>query len=1157
MQTMSKFVHLHLHSHYSLLDGANALEPVVQRAAQEKMPALALTDHGNLFGAVQFHDIALKHGVKPIIGCEVYVARDGHKSKNGRSDQSNHLVLLAQNETGYHNLVKLVSVGYLEGFYYRPRIDLELLQQHSEGLIGLSACLKGIVAWNVTQDLSAKAQQEAGKLAEILGRGNFYLELQDHGLEEQAQVNTQVLKMARALDLPLVATNDCHYLSKADSFAHDVLLCIQTGKTVQDENRLRYRTDQFYFKDAEEMESLFGHAPEALSNTLEIAEKCTFELGEPENIFPEFQVPEGRTLEGYFEQVVRQGFQQRRESLQKLEHDGKLRYPLEEYEKRLDQEVKVIKKMNFPSYFLIVWDFIRYARESGIPVGPGRGSVTGSLVSYAMQITDVDPLQYDLLFERFLNPERVTPPDIDIDFCMLRRNEVIDYVKDKYGRENVSQIITFGTMAARGAIRDVGRSLSIPYAEVDKIAKLIPQGPDSTLKIALERVKELRQIAESDPRYAQLIEVAQQLEGTARHASTHAAGVVIAPRPLVELIPLYKSNKDEITTQYPMMDLERLGLMKMDFLALTTLTVIHQALTQIRDQLGIELALDQLDLKDEETFKLFCAGKTTGIFQFESAGMRDILKRLQPSRFEDLIALNALYRPGPIQGGMIDDFIDRRHGKVQIEHTVPELEEILRETYGVIVYQEQVMQIASKLAGFSLGEADLLRRAMGKKKKTAMQAQRKQFLSGCKTRNIEASKAKRIFKLMEQFAGYGFNKSHSTAYALLAFQTAYLKSHHPVQFMASLLTSEMSNTDKIAKDLAECKEMGIRVLPPDINSSQLDFLALGTDIRFGLAAIRNVGEAAIRAILSSRKEQGEFKNFYQFCEEVDLRAVNHRSLEALIKSGAFDSQGYHRNSLMKALDGAIEYGHKAQKDRLSGQGKLFMTPEGTSENGGGEDIPDLGEWPDRQKWSYEKETLGVYVTGHPLSDYAKELEKFADASASQIGEELSGQEISIGGIITGLRRLRTRKGDSMCSFQLEDLSGTVSVLVWPHAWEKNRALIENDLPVLVKGRCEVDGKGDARVLCSEVFDLDTLWKKVIQRTSIRIPLSSLDAPKISQLYSLVKDFQGKCPLEFELLQENTYRIRVIPQEDLLIDPIPSFIEEVEKLFGEHSVALYT
>ena len=1154
---MSQFVHLHLHSHFSLLDGANPIEAVVRQAAEQKMPALALTDHGNLFGAVQFHDMALKYGVKPIIGCEVYVAREGRKSKNGGSDQSNHLILLASNETGYRNLVKLVSLGYLEGFYYRPRVDLDLLQQYSDGLVGLSACLKGIVAWNLIQDRYPAARREAGILAEILGPDHFYLELQDHGLEEQQQVNTHVLRLARELDLPLIASNDCHYLLKTDSFAHDILLCIQTGKTVQDTNRLSYRSDQFYFKSSAEMESLFGHVPEALSNTLEVAEKCSFNLGQPENIFPEFQVPADETLEGYFEKVVRQGFEQRRRHLQQQEAEGKLRYPLEQYEKRLNQEVEIIKKMKFPSYFLIVWDFIRYARENGIPVGPGRGSVAGSLVSYAMRITDVDPLQYDLLFERFLNPERVTPPDIDIDFCMLRRNEVIDFVTSKYGRENVSQIITFGTMAARGAIRDVGRSLNIPYSEVDKIARLVPQSPDSTLKKATERVKELKKIAQSDPRYAQLITVAQQLEGLARHASTHAAGVVIAPRPLIDLIPLYKSSKGEITTQYSMTDLERLGLLKMDFLALATLTVIEKTRCQIKSQLAVELVLEQLDLNDSKTFKLFCEGKTTGIFQFESGGMRDILRRLQPSRFEDLIALNALYRPGPIQGGMIDDFIARRHGKVKIENEVPALEEILKETYGVIVYQEQVMQIASNLAGFTLGEADLLRRAMGKKKKKVMQAQRKQFLAGCKAGGIESSKAQRIFKLMEQFAGYGFNKSHSTAYALLAYQTAYLKAHYPVQFMASLLTSEMSNSDKIVKHLAECKEMGIGVLPPDINASQLDFLASGKDIKFGLAAIRNVGETAIVAILTCRQELGRFANFYEFCEKVDLRAVNRRSLEALIKSGAFDSIGYHRKSLMEALDRAIEYGHKAQKDRLTGQKKLFLAPEVHSDGEGSEDIPNTGEWPDPQKWAYEKETLGYYVTGHPLRGYAKELEKFSEVSTSQICEDISGQEISIGGIITGLRQLRTRKGGRMAAFQLEDLSGTVEVLVWPNTYERYHTIIANELPVLIRGRCEFDGKGDARVLCSEILDLNSLWKKVIQKTTIRISLPSLDSSKVSQLYSLVTHHRGNCPLEFELLQKEEYRIQVIPQEVLLIDPVPSFIEGVEKLFGENSVALYT
>ena len=1056
---MSEFVHLHLHSHFSLLDGANKIEAVARRAAELKMPAMALTDHGNLFGAVQFHDTVREHGVKPIIGCEAYVARRGRKDRSGRSDQSNHLVLLATNTRGYRNLVKLVSRSFLEGFYYRPRIDRELLDQHADGLVALSACLKGSVAWNLAQDRYPEARKEAGELAEIFGPGNFYLELQDHGIEEQRKVNGEMVRLAGELDLPLVATNDCHYLSHDDAFAHDVLLCIQTGKTVQDTNRLTYSTDQFFFKTAEEMNSLFGDLPQALSNTLRIAEKCHFELGDTENIFPEFEVSEGYTLDTYFEKVTREGFERRLLHLKKFEKQGKLRYPLEEYHARLDREVKMIRQMKFPGYFLIVWDFMRYAREQGIPVGPGRGSAAGSLVSYALQITDVDPLQYDLLFERFLNPDRVSPPDIDIDFCMLRRNEVIDYVTAKYGRENVSQIITFGTMAARGAIRDVGRGLNIPYAEVDKIARLVPQTPDATLEKALKTVSELQQLAQSEPRYETLLKVAQKLEGLSRHASTHAAGVVIAPQPLSELIPLYKSSKNEITTQYAMGDLERLGLLKMDFLALTTLTVIDQTLSQIRTELGIDLDLAQLDLNDDQTLQLFCQGKTTGLFQFESSGMRDILRRLKPSRFEDLIALNALYRPGPIQGGMIDNFIARRHGKVKIQYEVAALEEILKESYGVIVYQEQVMQIASKLAGFSLAEADLLRRAMGKKKRKVMLAQKKQFLEGCKKRGTESAKAARIFELMEQFAGYGFNKSHSTAYALLAYQTAYLKAHYPVQFMAAMLTSEMSNTDRIVKYLGESKEMGIPVLPPDINASELHFLASGNQIQFGLAAIRNVGESAIRAVLSCRKSLGRFQTFFEFCEKVDLRAVNKRVIEALVKAGTFDSLGYHRKSLLAGLAAVIEDAQKRQKDRLHGQKGLFSLAEVVPE--AGQDIPDAGEWTDRQKWDYEKEALGCYVTGHPLQKYLNELKRFSQFSTIEVCEEISGQSVAIGGMITALRRLRTRKGEWMAIFYLEDLVGRLEVVVWPNTYERYQAVLDSDAPVLARGRYEVDGQGQA------------------------------------------------------------------------------------------------
>ncbi len=1151
----SNFAHLHLHSHFSLLDGANKIDAVVQRAAELGMPAIALTDHGNLFGAVQFHDAGYKHGVKPIIGCEVYVAREGRKLKQGRSAQSNHLVLLAKNEKGYQNLVRLVSLGYLEGFYYRPRIDRELLEQYSDGLIALSACLQGSVAWNLMQERYAEAREQAGMLSEIFGKDNFFLEVQDHGLEEQKKVNAGILQLSKELSLPLVASNDCHYLSPEDSFPHDVLLCIQTGKTVQDENRLSYRSDQFFFKTEEEMAGLFGHMPDALSNTLRIAECCEFKLKEGESVFPDFEVPSGYSADSYFEKVVRAGFEDRLPQLKKKEEQGKLRHSLEEYMPRLEQELEMIQQMSFSAYFLIVWDFIRHAREQGIPVGPGRGSVAGSLVSYAMRITDVDPLHYDLLFERFLNPERVNPPDIDIDFCMHRRNEVIDYVTDKYGRDNVSQIITFGTMAARGAIRDVGRGLNIPYGEVDRLARLVPSVPDATLEKSLQSVKELRELSESDPRYEQLIQVAQRLEGLARHASTHAAGVVIAPRPLIELIPLYKSNKDEITTQYSMSDLERLGLLKMDFLALTTLTVIEQTLSQIEGQQEA-LELSEIDLQDEKTFELFCDGKTTGIFQFESQGMREILRRLQPSRFEDLIALNALYRPGPIQGGMIDDFIDRRHGKVEIQYELPQLEDILQETYGVIVYQEQVMQIASKLGGFSLGEADLLRRAMGKKKKSVMQAQKKKFLEGSKERDIDKRKAEKIFELMEQFAGYGFNKSHSAAYALLAYQTAYLKVHHPVQFLAALLTSETSNTDKIVQYLNECREMGIRVLPPDINSGDLHFSARGEDIQFGLAAIRNVGESAIGAILGCRAEAGLFTSFDGFCDRVDLRTVNRRVLEALIKAGTFDSMGSSRRALTEGLDRAIDQGQKAQRDRLSGQKGLFQAmPSATSSTAVEAESPE--EWPDAIRWSYEKETLGFYLTGHPLQQYRAELEQFSQMHSHELTEEVSGKDVTIGGLITGVKLLRTRKGNQMATFVLEDLTGSVEALLWPNSYERYRSLLESDAPMLVLGRCEADAKGKLRLLCSEIKPLATLWSSSVQKASITIPLPHLDEEKAEQLESLLQRHPGGCPLHFELVNNQAYRIRLIPQDDLAINPIPAFISEVEHLFGESSVKLYT
>jgi DNA polymerase-3 subunit alpha len=1149
------FCHLHLHSHYSLLDGANRIDDVVRKAAEMNMPAVALTDHGNLFGAVQFHDTAVKAGVKPIIGCEVYVARQGRKNRDGRSSASNHLILLAENQTGYNNLVKLVSLGYLEGFYYRPRVDKDLLNRYSDGLICLSACLQGSVAQNLIGDRYDTARREAGELSEIFGPGNFFLEIQDHEIEEQKTVNRGVLQLSRELGLPLIATNDCHYLERTDAHAHDLLLCIQTGKTLEDTDRLAYKTEEFYFKTPEEMAAIFHDVPEALSNTLRIAERCNFQFGPTENIFPDFSVPPGYDVDSYFERVARDGFEERMVKLRRYEHAGRLRHSIEEYRERMIHEIRVIQQMQFSAYFLIVWDFIRHARENGIPVGPGRGSAAGSLVSYALRITDVDPLHYDLLFERFLNPERVTPPDIDIDFCMLRRGQVIDYVTERYGRDNVSHIITFGTMAARGAIRDVGRSMNVPYQEVDKIAKLVPPGPGVTLEKSLETVKELQEAADRQPRYAELINVARRLEGLSRHASIHAAGVVIAPRPLIELVPLYRTNKEEITTQYPMTDLERLGLLKMDFLGLTTLTTIDQALKQIRDQRNEELNLQEISLEDPETLRLFCEGRTGGIFQFESAGMRDILRRLQPSRFEDLIALNALYRPGPIQGGMIDDFINRRHGRVEVSYELPQLEEVLEETYGVIVYQEQVMQIASRLGGFSLGEADLLRRAMGKKKKAVMEAQRKKFLDGARSRDIDQNKARKIFDLMEQFAGYGFNKSHSTAYALLAYQTGYLKAHYPVQFMAALLTSEMSNTDKIVQYLGEAREMGLEVLPPDINQSDVHFLGRGEkEIRFGLAAIKNVGEGAIRAIIRKRAEVGPFTGFFEFCEELDSRILNKRTLESLIKAGTFDSISPKRKSLIEVLDRAVEHGQKRQKDKLSGQGDLFGAIV-QADDAPSVEVPDQGEWRDREKWANEKEVLGFYLSGHPLEKYQAELSRFCRFSVADVTTEVAGQEVSLGGVVAGHRRLQTKKGDTMAIFQLEDMSGTIEVLMWPAVYEKFKHYLESDTPVCVRGRCDVDARGEVKILAGDLMDLSSVWKNGVHKARIRIPVGQLEDNRIDRLQSLLRRYPGQCSLEFELIEKTRFSLHLIPADQISINPVPAFVSEVESLFGEKSCIL--
>jgi DNA polymerase III subunit alpha len=1165
-----EFVHLHVHTDFSLLDGACETTELLDEASRQKMPAVAITDHGNLFAAANFFYEASKRDVKPIIGCEVYVAKGsrhdrGEKSgpPNGANGQdrgegepgmrgANHLVLLCESLEGYHNLIKLVSAGFLEGFYYKPRIDYDLLAKHSKGLVALSACLRGAVTEAVVEEKYDQARQNAYRLQEVFGKGNFFLEIQDQGLPVEKGVNRELLRLSKETGIPLVATNDCHYLHHEDAHAQEVLLCIQTGKTMSDAHRMKFQTDQFYFKTAEEMAQVFGELPEALSRTVDIAARCNVKIERIPHPFPEFKVPEGHNAGTYFEKVVREGFASRVPHLEKLAKQNLLRNPLSEYEKRLTSEIQMIQKMSYEGYFLIVWDFIHYARAQNVPVGPGRGSAAGSLASYALRITDVDPLQYNLLFERFLNPERVSMPDIDIDFCMRRRGELIEYVTQKYGRENVSQIITFGTMAAKAAIKDVGRAMDIPYGEVDKLAKAVPTTLGITLDRALEESPQLKAAVNSDEKLKDLMAVALRLEGLSRHASTHAAGVVISPRPLTDIVPVYKTNRDEITTQYDMNALERIGLLKMDFLGLTTLTVLQDAVGMVQQNRGVKLDIDNLTLDDAETYKLFARGDTTAIFQFESHGMRDILRRYQPTRIEDLTALNALYRPGPIQGGMIDDFINRKQGKTKVSYELPQLQEILEETYGVILYQEQVMQIANKLANFSLGEADILRRAMGKKKKEEMAAQRAKFMAGCAANKIAEKKADRIFNLMEEFAGYGFNKSHSCAYALLAYQTAYLKTHYAVEFMAALLTSEAGNAEKAVKYINEARGMSISILPPDVNESDLYFTPVGESIRFGLAAIKNVGENTAKAIRDSRLSQGEFRSLYDFCERIESRFLNKRVFESLIKSGAMDSLGA-RESMLASAEDAVSALQRATRTRESGQHGLFGTAAAPAPIAF--ELREAAPWSEEERLISEYAMLGFYVSGHPLAKYASRLQDLKAVSLDQIEGQRNGKEITVAALIVGTRPMRSKKGARWAIFTIQDMTGVQELLAFPESFARLETMLKAGTPLLLKARVQVEEAG-TRLSLQEARKLDEIAERATPTEfRLRLDTQALSEQTLERLERLLAGTPGPCPVVFELrFPDGSVALLQAQQR---VHANPELVEAVRQICGEQAIEMVT
>jgi DNA polymerase-3 subunit alpha len=1155
----SGFVHLHVHTEYSLLDGAARIKDLIAGTRDLGMDAVAITDHGAMFGVIDFYKEAKKCGIKPIIGCEVYTAARTMADKDVEKDKrQGHLVLLAKNDTGYHNLMKIVSAGYTEGFYYKPRIDHNMLRNHSEGLIALSACLAGDVQWKLMNNDYEGAKREALTLREIFGEENFYLELQDQGLEEQTRILPDMKRLHEETGIPFVATNDVHYVKREDAVAHDVLLCIQTARTVDDENRMRFPNDQFYLKSELEMERIFADLPEAITNTKKIADRCNVEFQFGQIHLPEFHAPEGRANEAYLRELCDAGI---------LDRYGELDPDLAA---RLAYELDTIVAMGYVEYFLIVWDFINYARSHGIMVGPGRGSAAGSIVAYALKITDIDPIKYGLIFERFLNPERISMPDIDIDFCYERRQEVINYVIEKYGSDKVAQIITFGTMKAKAAVRDVGRAMNMGYGDVDVIAKAIPFDLKMTIDKALDTNPELRASYEEDRRVRDLLDTAKALEGMPRHASTHAAGVVISKKSINEYVPLYLADKG-ISTQFTMGTIEELGLLKMDFLGLRNLTVIRDALELIEKNHGIKIDISRMTYDDKATFELISCGNTQGVFQLESSGMTQFMKNLKPDCFEDIVAGISLYRPGPM--GSIPTYIENKKNPAGIAYLDKSLEPILSVTYGCLVYQEQVMQIVRDLAGYTYGRSDLVRRAMSKKKMDVMLKEQDYFVNGktdeagnieipgCIRNGIPARAANEIYNQMISFAEYAFNKSHAAAYAVLAYQTAYLKTYYPVEFMAALMTSVIGDSTQIAKYIRNCVEMKIQVLPPDINESSKKFTVKDGQIRFGLLGVKNVGEGVIDAIVKSRDDKGVPKDIFQFINQVDIHEINKKAVESLIKAGAFDCLGENRAQHLAVYEGLIESAQNNSRKNIEGQISLFqMNADSMNSSGLSSRLPDVANFSKDLLMAMEKEMLGVYLTGHPLSDHAEKIERVATITSEDLahaeinGAVQDGMAVVMAGMISSKRTLITKKNKMMAFVQLEDLFGTVEVVVFPNVYEAAQGLLKNDGVIVVKGTVNFKEDEEPKLLADKIFDIESFGVSNVipmaKAVRITIPAELEEAVVLAQIREIIMEHRGETPVVITAAASNK---KYKTKSDLWVTPDENFYRKLSGLVGENCI----